>query len=424
MSITTRRLSRGGSPPATTITFTPTVLPYSTDEVVNSGRGQYEWLEQPADPAGWPLVDCYLRDQIAWKTLEPSPGVYAFESINMALAKAESMGGRLGFRVMPYYMPGSQPLAPAWVPTAVGYDCPDWNSTQYISSWTNLISAIGAQYNSDKRLFFMDISGFGCWGEWYWEDSYGPRISDANAHAVISAAINAFPNHFVLAPAFRPYIDWAVTESPRVGHRFDFLGGMDISYENAPPLNDVWKRAPAVAEWGNSAGVTMAKGLENVRAMHFSMLSSANKPMLYADLSPDEQVAFLQANKESGFRYSLDSLSMTTNISSGNVQTITSIWTNHNVAPTYDTWQVSLILSANDITRSIPLTDELRQITGGGDVTSKSFSTTVTIPSTPPGVYQVGIAVTDKNYYLSPMRLAMENQTADGVCWIGSINIV
>lgn len=424
MSITARRMSRGGILPPANITFTPAVLAYSSSEVVNSGRGQYEWLEQPSDPAGWPLVDCYLRDQIAWKNLEPSQGVYSFESIDTALAKAESMGGRLGFRVMPYYAPGSEPLAPSWIPTAAGYDCPDWNSPEYISSWTNLISAIGAQYNSDKRLFFMDISGFGCWGEWYWEESYGPMISDTNAHAIISAAINAFPDRYVLAPAFRPYIDWAVTESPRVGHRFDFLGGMDISYENAPPLNDVWKRAPAVAEWGNSAGVTMAKGLENVRTMHFSMLSSANKPMPYADLSPNEQIAFLQANKESGFRYSLDSLDMTTNVRAGTSQVVTTIWTNHNVAPTYDSWQVSVILSANDITHSLPLNDDLRLITGGNDVVSRSFSTSITIPAIASGVYQVGIVVTDKNYYLSPMRLAIENQTSDGICWLGSINIV
>ena len=53
-------------------------IPLSAPEIANPMRGQYEWLGAAAQPQAWPVRDVYYRDQVAWKRIEPSPGVYDF----------------------------------------------------------------------------------------------------------------------------------------------------------------------------------------------------------------------------------------------------------------------------------------------------------------------------------------------------------
>ena len=150
------------------VAFAAAPVPLSDPEIVNSGRGEYLWLAQPKDPAWWPdLIDEYARDAIAWKTVEPSQGVYDFTVIEQRLAAAAARGGRFGFRVMPMLGIDETRLAPSWVPmtTVNGHTYPAWNNASYITAWTNLVTAIGTHFNGDPRLWFMDISGAGTGGE-------------------------------------------------------------------------------------------------------------------------------------------------------------------------------------------------------------------------------------------------------------------
>src|SRR5688500_15741979 len=57
-------------------------IPMSAPEIPNPMRGQYEWLGSPTVPAGFPARDVYYRDQVVWKRIEPSPGVYDFSSFD------------------------------------------------------------------------------------------------------------------------------------------------------------------------------------------------------------------------------------------------------------------------------------------------------------------------------------------------------
>ncbi|MCW3029083.1 MAG: hypothetical protein JWN81_2294, partial [Solirubrobacterales bacterium] len=81
--------------------FTPSVIPRSAAEIPNSGRGLYDWQGGTSGlPAGWPMVDYYMRDAIAWnRDLEPSQGHYSFLEkpgvIDQGIAKAAAKGGRL-----------------------------------------------------------------------------------------------------------------------------------------------------------------------------------------------------------------------------------------------------------------------------------------------------------------------------------------
>ena len=406
------------------VSFSATQVPLSDPEIVNSGRGEYLWLAQPKDPAWWPdLIDEYARDAIAWKTIEPSQGVYDFTVIEQRLAAAAARGGRFGFRVMPMLGIDETRLAPSWVPmtTANGHTYPSWDSAAYINSWTSLVTAIGAHFNGDPRLWFMDISGAGTWGEYAWDDAWGPFMSTANAATIAQAAVSAFPNSTLLAPALRPYQDNAFALSPRVGYRFDYAGCMELTMDGNPPVENQWKTAPVILEWGpNPAAWSTQTAWNNVRDLHASSVSSGNHPTKYAAMNATDQGLFTDAIKRSGHRYSLTSLTLGTSPAAAETMTVTTSWANAGSAPTYDQWRVDLVLrKAGGATEwATQLTGDLRTNLGRGS--TATWSSQVTPPTGMSGWYDIGVRAVDTRGYLAPLRLATPGRDATGAHFVGT----
>ena len=406
--------------------FTPATIPFTDPELVNPGRGEYLWQQQPKDPAWWPdLVDEYTRDAIAWTTVEPTQGVYDFTVIEQRLAAAAARGGRFGFRVMPMLGIDETRLAPSWVPmtTVNGHTYPDWNNPAYITAWTSLLTAIGDAFNGDPRLWFMDISGAGTWGEYTWDDAWGPFITDANANTIGQAAVSAFPDSTILAPALRPYMDSWFELSPRVGWRFDYGGCMELTLDGNPPIEHQWKTAPMVIEWGpNPAAWSSQTAWNNVRDLHASAVSSGNHPVKYADMTQADQALFVEAIKRSGYRYSLTSLTVD-DLAAEQSATVSTTWTNAGSAPTYESWRVDLVLRKADTGTewSAPLTGDLRSNLGRDS--TATWSSQVTPPAGMSGWYDVGVRVVDPRGYLPPMRLATAGRDTTGTHFIGTVHV-
>lgn len=357
-------------------------------EVANSGRGQIDWLGQAADPSGWPLLDSYRRPDGAWRTIEKRRGQYDWTLLDQAMQQARTRGGRLLFRIMPWYAPGQAAEAPSWVPTRTirpadgseSFTCPDWSSTGYIHAWIDLVRAMGSHADRDRRLRAVDLSGYGAWGEHYWEEeNWGPRMSATAFRPIVEATRAAFPNTWVIGPAMEPGFSTTAkvyAKGGKWGTRFDFLGGMELSYDDVSAYRDLWKSGPIVTEWGSSDNVTMARGLQTVKDLHVSVLSSGNKPIKYASLNGAEQAAFTQANLIAGYRLSLDGFTAPASWVAGQQIRVTPTWTNHGVAPTYDVWQLELLAG----TSVIPLGGDLRTLLPG----TRTMTHTLAAPD--PGV--------------------------------------
>lgn len=403
--------------------YTPSTIPWSAPEIVNSGRGQYEWLDIPKDPDWWPdLVDEYTRDPIAWKIVEPSKGVYDFTVIEDFLAAAEARGGKFGFRVMPMLWITDTPLAPSWVPmtTGGGGTYPSWNDPTYVDSWVNLVTAIGNRFNGDPRLWFMDISGGGAFGEYYWDTSWGPDITPANALTIAQAAQSAFSDSFVLAPGIGPFMDNAIALGSNVGWRYDFAGCMEIS--TVPATENAWKTAPVVLEWCHNNTWTGATAVANVRELHASSVSSGNHLTRYAEMTPDDQALFIEAMKRAGFRYSLEYVGWPFTINSGEPTQLAVGITNYGSAPTYDVWRVELVLRAPGRTEwTVDLGIDLRTALSDGLAAMKL--STVHLPDGLSGNVAVWVRIVDTRSYLDPMRLATSGRDATGAYPAGSIYI-
>ena len=150
-----------------TVVLRSQAIPMSAPEIPNPMRGQYEWLGTPDGAAGFPTTDVYYRDQVAWKRIEPTPGVYDFSSFDQGIARARELGGRFGFRVMAWCPGCWLDATPDWLPRQPGTDIPAWDDEVFLAAWERLMAELGKRYAAEPALGWVDVGGYGAWGEWH-----------------------------------------------------------------------------------------------------------------------------------------------------------------------------------------------------------------------------------------------------------------
>jgi hypothetical protein len=428
------------------LTFTPAAIQLSAPEIPNSGRGLYDWEgEHSMTPAGWPLVDYYGRDEITWSQMETSKGVYDFTQIRNVLAKAQAKGGRARIRIMAYML-GSTNREPGYIPLNPG-GWPEFNSEVFQQSWEALWKAMGEQFGNDPRLAWIDVGGYGEWGEFHMAGIFvqGSHLTTANGLRMTGAIVKAFPKaHVVLSTGaavksnegpLQPELLPAIVKAfPTVGYHFDNYGASAPGDGNNLPFlkpGDLapneeawtrWKAAPVIAEWWNLPLSSLAEAKRSEEEFHVSLIGSGNNPAQSWKTNP---ALYEEIVKRSGFRYQLDKVTVPSTFTRGAGVTVGSTWENVNVAPTYDPWQVTyeLLGSAGTVSWSGASTLDLRAVvpTNGTPVV---HTDSLTVPSTvPPGSYTLAVAVNDPNHYLAPMRLADQGRASDGSYPLGTVTV-
>lgn len=399
-------------------------IPLSAPEIANPMRGQYEWLGAAAQPRAWPVRDVYYRDQVAWKRIEPSPGVYDFSWFDKGLARAHELNGRFGFRVMAWCPGCWLDATPSWLPRQPGTDIPDWDNPAFLAAWERLMTAIGDRYAADPALGWVDVGGYGAWGEFH-NGGQGSEIATPNAVRLMRAVLDHFPAQHVILNAMVPrYVDAAVALSPRIGLRVDCLGEVDmfsIIPTAGAAIQDRWKTAPVLSEWCNTPATSTTRGADQVRQFHISQIGSAGGSVAAAiETDPAAMAAFVDAAKSSGYRYVLASMRVPRKLPGNGKFKLVSQWRNDGSAPTYDGWRVSLQLrKRGQVVRTTDLGIDLRRVLPG----TTSMSRSVALGSLAPGRYSLWVTVTDPTGYLAPMALAINGRKGDGAYQIGKVRV-
>jgi hypothetical protein len=442
----------GEEPPHGPVTtLTPAVIPRSAPEIPNTGRGLYDWQGGTSGlPAGWPMVDYYMRDEIVWsRDLEPSPGHYSFLQqpgvIDAGMAKAAAKGGRLRFRIMAW-MPGSSNRMPSYIETETvgGQTFPKWNSPSWLNAWANLWKALGSKYGSNPRIGWVDVGGYGAWGEAHMDGLLAPgsHITTENFVKMVADVVAAFPKAHVLlgtsaavkeeAPIQPQLLPAVVKAFPSVGFHFDNMGasapadGNNLAYvKPAAAAQDIeawerWKTAPVISEWWNLPNASVAIARATTEQMHVSGLGSGNiQSSVHAGVEP----AYQELLKLAGFRDQLDQLEVST-LNAGRPAFFTSTWENVNVAPTYDPWEVRYELrSGEKVAWSAPSTFDLRALLPTGGKPVKAFDAFVLPAGLARGTYTVAVQIVDPTSTVAPMRLADAGRTADGAYPLGVVTV-
>jgi hypothetical protein len=409
--------------PRTTVVLRPRAIPMSAPEIPNPMRGQYEWLGSSTVPAGFPATDVYYRDQVAWKRIEPSPGVYDFTWFDQGLARAHQLGGRLGFRVMAWCPSCWLDATPDWLPRQPGTDIPAWDDEVFLSAWEQLMAEIGKRYAADPALGWVDVGGYGAWGEWH-NANQGAEITVPHAVRVMKAVLGAFPRqHVVINAMVAKYVDAALALSPRMGLRVDCLGehNMFSLIPTTPSMQQRWKTAPVLSEWCLTLGTNTTRGAEQVREYHISQVASPNDGVRgWVNQNAEAAAGLVDAAKSSGYRYVPLSVRVPRVLPRSGPFKVRTTWRNDGSAPTYDDWDVTLQLRRRGrIVTSADLGVDLRTVLPG----TTTLTRTLDAGRLRRGRYSLWVTVTDPAGYLAPMNLAIAGRGPDGAYRLGEVRV-
>ena len=290
-------------------------------------------------------------------------------------------------------------MLPSYVPLVKGV--PNWNSEAFLSGYERLMAALGAKYANDPRLGYVDVGGYGKFGEW-WVGKDDLHITEANGLRLVRAVNKAFPKKIILFNTMQS-VDFtlkALATNPRMGMRTDSLGAKNMYSMAAVDtrLQSFWKTRPFFTEWATSGDPVAAAA--QVKQFHLSTISSGNLRLAYSSMTSTQQAAYRATIRSSGYRYYLSKVTMKPLVR-GTTVPVTVTMSNLGVAPTYEDWNVHLRLTDANGKRiwTKYLWVDLKKVLPG----TQSITSKVTVPSTlPRGTYTASLAVVDKEGYSRP----------------------
>lgn len=411
-------------------------------EMPNPARGLHRWRRNEYAPIE--VFEDY--DRYEWKHLERAEGDYDFSSIDRDIAAAAAKGRRFAFRVRCFSPKQGNDCPDYIVATGQGWwtarkeYVPDWNDPYFMSRQLALIEALGARYNDDPRISWVDVGSYGRHGEWHMMGyTYpGPRGEEVltydNARRIMQAYIRAFANKQLLMRANNDYYLFALKQSPRIGLRDDGVGRYD-SVRNTevrfaqPELWEIvrerWKTAPFGGETQFQQGVSALFIPFAVWHLHYSVLGNGNVFPKWSDLTPPMQEAFLFGAKLMGYRYVIQEVALPRSVRAGEAFSVHAYWANQAVAPIYDPWQVEYVVrragEAPIVARSALNLSTLASHEDGYVLVSDSLRLPAGIAA---GEYRVAVRVRDLRGFYPHLRLAMEGRSREGEYPVGTLTVV
>jgi len=412
-------------------------------------RGLYTWFTQNAAPQASTPYNSYCR--FVWSDLETSPGVYNFSEIDQLVNQARAKHQKFGFRIMacwaqdncvvPQYLVNEMPngfWCNMWGGSGNNTYVPDWNSPAFITAATNLINALGARYNNDPAVGWVDIGLYGDWGEWHVDEfpySQHPKAApatQATEKAIINAHIAAFSNKRLIMLADDPYgLQYALSQSPAIGIRMDSLGdswfteGMSYLPCWYTMAWTRWKTAPFIAEFydPNPSGM-FPLALWQVQKYHVAMVGNGNVDLNWSQLSTSEQQAFENIGAAAGYNFQFTNASC--QLLNPKQLSFSYSVQNAGIAPAYDPWNVTLNIvgpSGNIVVSKIlSLNLETLMPTSTPHVMKPK---TIGLPDNlPNGAYSVRLIISDPNNYMDPMPIVGSTANSDGSYTLASFQYV
>lgn len=477
------------------ILFDP--VPFSDPDIISPFRGAERWhfssssemINNPTDAALQPPMDIYHRSGLQWDQLETDAGVYDFSRIDNVFREAIKARQKVGFGIMAQY-PGQQEgpvddgakmCYPMYLHNLMQADnisgkdyispldnsfwVPNYNSEHFLSRFEALLIALsdhiaktsfeGVAYK--KALGYIDIRGFGSWGEWHMggvinsaaDFPPGRRPLPASLIRMIDAHVKAFqdvpmvanisafdgeklPN--TLVPASVGYHALTVSNKwGKLGWRRDNWGWKEnyISgwleknytvYKNFrfdTAIMNRWKYAPVLGEGG--CGGTKKSGPcafydmpRQVKFYHASMIGNGN----YCGENADEQGrdSMRMAWKLSGYRIVVEQGVLPKSLNTASVNTIQLSWRNTGVAPVYEDWDILFQLKDIKTDTTIWEGKSIFKLRGFlPEKTAMKVTDKLIIPaSIVSGNYRLVLKVRDPANYRLPFPIAIKGGRPDG----------
>ncbi|MFT4075170.1 MAG: DUF4832 domain-containing protein [Asticcacaulis sp.] len=429
--------------------------------LTNPLRGLYGW-EGGIVPLPRPSSEDYQR--FAWADLELREGVYDFSKIDAALNRMPK-GNRLAFGILmmdtccsghkgddiPPYLKAHMPKGFRIKADPGNYGhvdtvyVPDWNSPYLLDRWQKLFAALGRHFDGDPRIAWVDLRGYGNWGEghvaganaYHWSqfpyddpavnlNGAAPGALDSRI-ALVDAIIDAFPHTQLIAMTDdKAVLVHALKRSPRIGMRRDSWGARmfgesllgDLTGLDRDLVLSRWQTAPFIVEsygWDKVFEAGLDGIVKQVEDYHISAIGNGNFNVgQWSDLPADKQAALLRSGDRAGYRYvpvtiqyrQTDDCALALKIG----------WRNDGVAPAYEPWRIHIRLATVSIERETVI--DLPKIMPGE--TSESTACLDKIPS---GAYDLQVQVIDPKGSGRTMALPLKVREDSDIYELGRLTV-
>ncbi|UQA61264.1 MYXO-CTERM sorting domain-containing protein [Polyangium aurulentum] len=439
--VTVAVLSLSSVAVAEPVSFAPAPLEASDMSVQNPWSGLYEWNGQEMIDLPEAAPDSYRR--FVWKDFEIAKDQYDFTKLEARLAEAKEKGQRFSFRLRAMTSEGLQ--VPDYIEQYGNYSdglwYPDWNDTNFLGRYRALFQAIGAKYDGDERLGYVEIGVYGKWGEGH---SPGPNgATDETKKALVDMVVDAFPSHRHIAMSDDEVMLFhALEKSPKTGWRRDSLGW--VHFYKTPEdefsgdtgrwtlFAERWKTAPIVTEfapWDDSnpdkaRESFFDRALLGVQKFHAAEVSNGNLDVNASELTEAEMEKFAELHWRTGLRPRLVKVEVDTQTGSNK---LSASWENLGTAPAYEHYEVIWGLRDPATKESIWNTtsgldlETLLPTEGTPIVVEDAF----TIPTQLAGkTLELTVQIVDPTQYRKPLHLVTQGREAEGVYPIGTLTLV
>ncbi len=346
--------------------------PVSTDYLANPGIGWQEAhsLHAPLLPETIP----YRRPQYSWAAQNEAAGQFDFSQIEADLAAAAAEGGQLSFRV--YTMRGEDAghQIPQWAldqgATLLPNGEPDYSNCVYQEKWGDFVGEMQNHFDGDERIAFIDISGYGNYNEWSWQnqtvweaDFANPISLDGQARQRLAdmfiggsgavdcrqpngniTTVNYSYEGFQHSQLVMPYAGiqassrYVASRRPDVGIRHDCLGSTQHTDDMMRKIGNVieatWRHAPIVYEFcrANASSAGFSQFIDQADAI----LQQTHGSIVHDNTHGSRDAGmFADLLRFAGYRYGLAQVRFPQTVQNGNDLYVEMDWQNIGYAPAY-----------------------------------------------------------------------------------------
>jgi hypothetical protein len=303
----------------------------------------------------------------AWADIEPVKGNYNWAFLEKDWGNVTQTHRRVGFRIAAEIPGEDRSGTPQWLidqgikmrPYNIEGQTgllPDYDDPKFLAAHHDFIMALGARYDQDARIAWIDIGSYGFWGEWHVWQNEKLAATQATKKAILDDYLAAFPTKPKVIAFDDDFATRYVTERG-CGIRNDCLGTEDSNdwYLESlnhidPKLNqEVWKTSIITGEFcgsesGALEGTTQRFDLnfQFIAKTHWSWIGPAGGAL---EPQNDEHRRNLdQLYKKLGYRFVIRSVENQPAISKGESLKMTMTVENKGVAPFYFPWPVVVYL--------------------------------------------------------------------------------
>ncbi|MBN2367309.1 MAG: DUF4832 domain-containing protein [Calditrichaeota bacterium] len=418
------------------------VLKEIDDVLSNPFKGFAPWIG-----VNNPIYETKLQQATyTWKDLELHKGQYDWGRLEQNWGNVALTGRRVGFRITAA-LPGDPGHVdiPQWlvdqgirmrayeIDGAEGL-APDWDDPRFLEAHHDFILALGARYDNDPRVAWIDIGSYGFWGEWHVWLNDSLAATQRTKQSILEDYFTAFPTKKKVIAFDDDFATKYVTDRGG-GIRNDCLGTEDSNnwYLESlnridPTLNDrVWKNAIITGEfcgssYGAQQGTTVRFDLnyQFIQQTHWSFIGSAGGAINPVDEEHRENLDNL--HKKLGYRFVLKRVTRPASASRGaNIEMKITV-ENKGVAPFYYSWPLVgyLIAADGSVIHQQELAVDIRQWLPGEITSDVNISVPVNISS---GTCDIKLAIHDPNTNKPGVMFANTNRDEEGRYLVSRLKI-